>query len=110
MQELLRDYKELTEPFSELKNVSYGIWIKYISRESGEYRYGGIYIHHGDPAPYIVLKNPDKNIRWSVDLNKNIIYIPKKTVRSNERDVKNKLYNLYLQNRLQLKKGSVEWS
>ena len=55
------------------KDIPCSTWIKYVTFE-GLYRSGGILIANKSPK-YLVLKNPIKKITWSVNLEKNYIYI-----------------------------------
>ena len=55
------------------KDIDIGIWVRYISDE-GKYRTGGILVHNKAPD-YFILKNPNNEITWSVNLKKNIIFM-----------------------------------
>ena len=55
------------------KDIDIGIWVRYISDE-GKYRTGGILVHNKAPD-YFILKNPNNEITWSVNLTKNIIFM-----------------------------------
>lgn len=75
------------------KDIDIGIWIRYISDE-GKYRTGGILVHNKAPK-YFVLKNPNNEITWSVNLEKNIIFMKDIGAKRDEMIEKNNLYRLY---------------
>jgi hypothetical protein len=77
------------------KDIDIGIWIRYISDE-GKYRTGGILVHNKAPK-YFVLKNPNNEITWSVNLEKNIIFMKDIGAKRDEMIEKNNLYRLYLE-------------
>ena len=77
------------------KDIDIGIWIRYISDE-GKYRSGGILVHNKAPD-YFVLKNPNNEITWSVNLTKNIIFMKDIGAKREEMIEKNNLYRLYLE-------------
>ena len=93
---------------NELKSISLGSWIKYVSK-TGLYRVGGVLTVNQAPT-YFMLKNPSINKSWSVDLTKNYIYIKKdnnlykkntnqKKEEEREKDI---LYKLYQQGLLEI--------
>lgn len=61
---------------NEVDKIPLGIWIKYLSDE-GLYRSGGVLICNGFPN-YFMLKNPNNNKTWSVNLKINNIFISDK--------------------------------
>ena len=77
------------------KDIDIGIWIRYISDE-GKYRTGGILVHNKAPE-YFVLKNPNNEITWSVNLKKNIIFMKDIGAKRDQMIEKNNLYRLYLE-------------
>ena len=77
------------------KDIDIGIWIRYISDE-GKYRTGGILVHNKAPK-YFVLKNPNNEITWSVNLEKNIIFMKDIGAKRDEMIEKNNLYRLSLE-------------
>lgn len=79
--------------------IDCGIWIKYINK-NGSFRNGGLLIKNSSPE-YFVLKNPIKNISWSVNLKDNHIFIENEEEKEKEKNMKNVLYNLW-------KKGDIE--
>ena len=87
----------------DLKSISLGSWIKYISK-TGLYRVGGVLTVNQAPV-YFMLKNPSINKTWSVDLSKNYIYIKKdlsldtKNINQKKEEEREKsiLYKLYQQ-------------
>ena len=76
-----------------------GLWIKYINK-TGKFRNGGVLIKNGSPE-YLVLKNPIKNISWSVNLKENYIFIEDEEKKEKEKKMKELLYNLW-------KNGEIE--
>lgn len=75
------------------EDIDTGVWIRYISDE-GKYRSGGILVVNNAPT-YFILKNPFKNLCWSVNLDKNIIFM-KNINNARERMIqKNNLFRLY---------------
>ena len=77
------------------KDIDIGIWIRYIS-DAGKYRTGGILVHNKAPD-YFVLKNPNNEITWSVNLKKNIIFMKDIGAKRDQMIEKNNLYKLYLE-------------
>tara|TARA_X000000950_G_scaffold278510_2_gene369617 strand:+ start:799 stop:1206 length:408 start_codon:yes stop_codon:yes gene_type:complete len=77
------------------KDIDIGIWVRYISDE-GKYRTGGILVHNKAPE-YFVLKNPNNEITWSVNLKKNIIFMKDIGAKRDQMIEKNNLYRLYLE-------------
>jgi phage protein D len=93
-------------------------WIRYYNVEKRLFRVGGLLLKSGYPE-YIMLINPNQNVSWSVQLKDNIIYIqdPRKQEmtrkqkeeerrekKEKERLVKEKLYEMYQNGRLAVKK------
>lgn len=108
-------------------------WVKYINKTSKKFRQGGLYVKSGfteqntEVPTYIVLYNPKINIVWSVQLKNNWLYIPLPTAstdpeqrrgddnvpdsrpeKQKEEAIKNKLYELYLDNRLKIADNDPE--
>ena len=79
--------------------VECGIWIKYIHK-NGSFRNGGVLIKNSSPD-YFVLKNPIKNISWSVNLKENHIFIEDLEKKEKEKKMKDLLYELW-------KNGDIE--
>jgi hypothetical protein len=79
--------------------IDCGIWIKYINK-NGSFRNGGILIKNSSPE-YFVLKNPIKNISWSVHLKENHIFIEDEEEKEKEKKMKQVLYDLW-------KSGDIE--
>ena len=79
--------------------VDCGIWIKYINKD-GAFRNGGVLIKNASPD-YFVLKNPIKNISWSVNLKENHIFIEDLEKKEKEKKMKDLLYELW-------KNGDIE--
>jgi hypothetical protein len=77
------------------KDIDIGIWVRYISDE-GKYRTGGILVHNKAPD-YFILKNPNNEITWSVNLTKNIIFMKDIGAKRDQMIEKNNLYRLYLE-------------
>ena len=77
------------------KDIDIGIWVRYISDE-GKYRTGGILVHNKAPD-YFILKNPNNEITWSVNLKKNIIFMKDIGAKRDQMIEKNNLYRLYLE-------------
>ena len=75
-------------------NIPCGIWVKYVSKYEGLYRSGGILIKNASPK-YLVLKNISKNLTWSVNLEKNYIYIENVKEKEELNLRKDNLYKLY---------------
>ena len=75
------------------KDIPCGIWIKYVTYQ-GLYRSGGILITNKSPD-YLVLKNPSKNITWSVNLKKNYIYMENIKEKNELKVRKDNLYKLW---------------
>ena len=93
-------------------------WIRYYNVEKRLFRVGGLLLKSGYPE-YITLINPNKNVTWSVQLKDNILYIQdpnkqeitrqqkeqeRKEKKEKERMVKEKLYEMYQNGRLAVKK------
>jgi hypothetical protein len=85
----------------------YKTWIKYINIKSKKYRTGGLLVKTSYPD-YIMLANPQQKLIWSVQLQDNIIYIKdprlvnkNKKTPDKETLIKNKLYEMYKDGRLQ---------
>ena len=74
-------------------DIDIGIWIKYITHE-GKYRSGGVLIVNKAPS-YFILKNPKKNITWSVNLDNCTIFMKDIGLKRDEMIEKNNLYRLY---------------
>ena len=96
----VNEIKERLQGFVQIhednyKDIDIGIWIRYISDE-GKYRSGGILVHNKAPD-YFVLKNPNNEITWSVNLTKNIIFMKDIGAKREEMIEKNNLYRLYLE-------------
>ena len=72
--------------------IDCGIWIKYINK-NGSFRNGGILIKNSSPE-YFVLKNPIRNISWSVNLKDNHIFIEDQEEKEKEKKMKQLLYDL----------------
>lgn len=75
------------------KDIDIGIWIRYIS-DKGKYRTGGILVHNKAPE-YFILKNPNNDITWSVNLKRNIIWMKDIGAKREQMIEKNNLYRLY---------------
>lgn len=104
--------------YNELEELPlFTTWVKYINVKTGKFRTGGFLLKTNLPN-YIVLYNPNMNyITWSVQLDENDLYIKDEPVddytessneteqERNEREqmIKNKLYQLYIQGRLEKK-------
>ena len=72
-------------------------WIRYHNTKLDQFRSGGILIKVSHPD-YIVLRNTNNNVAWSVQLKDNIIYVPDpkiKRERDKEQRVKDKLYEMF---------------
>lgn len=91
-------------------------WVRYYNTVTNQFRTGGLLMKVEYPD-YIMLVNTANNITWSVQLKDNIIYIPhpnvlkdkledqndrrekrnieKKTEREKEKQIKDKLYEMY---------------
>lgn len=93
-------------------------WIRYYNVEKRLFRVGGLLLKSGYPE-YITLINPKQNVTWSVQLKDNIIYIQdpdkqamtrrqkeeeRREKKEKERLVKEKLYEMYQNGRLAVKK------
>jgi hypothetical protein len=96
----VNEIKERLQGFVQIhednyKDIDIGIWIRYISDE-GKYRTGGILVHNKAPD-YFVLKNPNNEITWSVNLTKNIIFMKDIGAKREQMIEKNNLYRLYLE-------------
>lgn len=96
----LKDYINVPKHLCEY--LILGAKIKYISNQ-GYFRYGGILINNKFPE-YIVLLNPFKKKTWSVDLNKNNIFMEDVKKSKEEKEIKEKLYELYKDDKLSIKK------
>lgn len=84
-----KKYLETLTPFKT--------WIRYHNTKLDQFRTGGILVKVSYPD-YIVLRNTNNNVAWSVQLKDNIIYIPDpKTKREKEKEqrVKDKLYEMF---------------
>jgi hypothetical protein len=99
MEKNLEGYVKINK--EDIEKLRLGAWIKYVSSK-GEYRSGGVLVYNGFPD-YIVLMNTDKKIRWSVNLKQNELYVSEKIVKDQKNTIKNKLYELYTQDMLELK-------
>jgi hypothetical protein len=84
-------------------------WVKYINLKDRKFRTGGLLMKVVYPD-YIMLVNTKLNISWSVQLADNVIYIPdpkeliemenERKEKQKENDIKDKLYELYLNGQL----------
>lgn len=116
IREKLQGWQYLSN-LTELENFPlFTTWIKYINKKTGKFRTGGFLLRTNLPK-YIVLFNPNMNyITWSVQLDENDIYIKNDPVdyaestneteeerSEREKAIKEKLYQLYLQGRLEKK-------
>tara|TARA_Y100000022_G_scaffold164988_1_gene149131 strand:+ start:144 stop:539 length:396 start_codon:yes stop_codon:yes gene_type:complete len=70
-----------------------GVWIKYITYDN-KFRNGGVLIYNKAPK-YLVLKNVYNKFTWSVNLERNIIFMRDKNDSSRKMIEKNNLYKLY---------------
>jgi hypothetical protein len=79
-------------------------WVKYIDLNTKKYRTGGLLMKVAYPD-YIMLANTNQNIVWSVQLKNTILYIkdPREKI-SKEDEIKEKLYDMYVDGRLTVKK------
>ena len=86
-------------------------WIRYINRETRQFRTGGLLMKVSYPD-YIMLVNPSKNLTWSVQLKDNVLFyrepelVDEETVR--EQAIKDRLYELYKRGDLYSKKHSKQ--
>ena len=76
------------------KDIECGIWVKYLT-EDKKYRSGGLLKLNRAPE-YFVLKNSFNNISWTVNLDKNIIFIKGTSSKLEKMVIKNNLYKLYM--------------
>lgn len=77
-------------------------WIKYINKDSGKFRNGGLLMKVVYPD-YIMLINSVSKLTWSVQLKDNIIFVkhPKIIEKEKEQEIiKEELYQLYLEGKL----------
>jgi hypothetical protein len=92
-------FKQKLEGYIEIhpnnyEDIDTGLWVKYINKESGKYRCGGILKYNKYPD-YFVLSSPYNNLTWSVNLNKNIFFIKDISIFREKMIEKNNLYKLY---------------
>ena len=92
LQDKLKDHIQIHP--NNYKDIEVGTWVKYVSSEN-KYRSGGVVMANYAPE-YLSLKNPYKNVIWTVDLTKNIIFIKELDSRAEKRIEKDNLYKLYL--------------
>lgn len=85
-------------------------WVRYYNTELRKFRTGGILMKVSYPD-YIVLVSTGKGLTWSVQLRNNVIFVPdpelaeqKRRQEEEEEEVKNQLYELYLQGKLKRKR------
>jgi hypothetical protein len=76
------------------KDIECGIWVKYLT-EDNKYRSGGILKMNRAPD-YFVLKNSFNNLSWTVNLEKNKIFIKGTSNKLEKMVIKNNLYKLYM--------------
>jgi hypothetical protein len=82
-------------------------WVRYINSNTKQFRTGGLLMKVSYPD-YLTLLNPSQQLTWSVQLKDNIIYIkdPKDTIlKKNESDLKEKLFHMYQNGHLSLKRN-----
>jgi hypothetical protein len=99
------------EEKKQLVNMTpFRTYVKYYNVPTKKFRTGGLLLRVSYPD-YIMLANPSKELAWSVQLKENIFYIPhpKKLEEIEERkrkekEVKQKLFDLYQKGLLTTKK------
>lgn len=77
-------------------------WIKYINKETGKFRNGGLLMKVVYPD-YIMLINSISKITWSVQLIDNIIFVKHPKIIEKEKqieEIKDELYELYINGKL----------
>ncbi len=83
------------------ENIPIGIWVRYVSRIDNKIRYGGICTVNTASQKFLMLKNPALGANmWSVQYDTNKFYINKE--KAKEILIKNKLFELYKQNKLKI--------
>lgn len=89
-------------------------WIKYINKETGQFRTGGLLMKAAYPK-YITLVNTQSNISWSVQLADNDIYIrdpdvvrQQNAAQQKKTAIKDKLFELYQRGNLAVVKDERE--
>ena len=83
------------------KDIECGIWVKYIT-EDKKYRSGGLLKLNRAPD-YFVLKNSFNNLSWTVNLEKNKIFIKGTSSKLEKMVIKNNLYKLYMAGLISIK-------
>ena len=83
------------------KDIECGIWVKYIT-EDKKYRSGGLLKLNRAPD-YFVLKNSFNNLSWTVNLEKNKIFIKGTSSKLEKMVIKNNLYKLYMSGLISIK-------
>ena len=91
IKEQLKGYISVDPKYFEC--VPVGTRVRYIT-DKGKFRFGGKLIKNGSPK-FFVLKNAYKNVTWSVNLEKNYIYIFNEKESIDEKIEKDNLYKLY---------------
>lgn len=84
-----KKYLETLKPFKT--------WIRYHNTKLDQFRTGGILVKVSYPD-YLVLRNNNNNVAWSVQLKDNIIYVPDPKIqrdKEKEQRVKDKLYEMF---------------
>lgn len=84
-------------------------WVRYINNETKQFRTGGLLMKVEYPN-YIMLVNTQKNLSWSVQLDKNILFIRDpsdadryRQEKDNVQSTKDKLYEMYKRGELKRK-------
>lgn len=92
------------------KMTPFKTWVRYINNSTKQFRTGGLLMKVEYPK-YIMLANTNNNLTWSVQLKENTIYVrdPKQLEnaqkeREKEKEIKDKLYDLYKRGELKTKR------
>ena len=89
-------------PQTEVARLPKYIWIRYITNQ-GKYRTGGILWGNFYPK-HLVLLNPKSRYPWRVQIATNHFYIRDNKAKLREKYEKEKLHELYLDGKLEIKK------
>lgn len=90
LREQLQSFVRVDPKFYE--DIEIGSFVRYITHE-GKFRFGGKVVINQSPE-FLVLKN-DGNLRWSINLNNNIIFLKDRATVDREQVEKDNLYKLY---------------
>ena len=88
------------------KDIQPGSHIRYITEE-GKFRFGGKVLLNGYPD-FLVLRNYKYTTKWSINLQKNVIFLKDHDKVQKEESIKENLYNLYQAGLIQIRNTPLD--